>query len=155
MACDEAPLGCSHRLRIQQLLIARKPVLADNPLLHLSRRQRQIMDILFRHGDCTAEEIRERLPNPPSNSAVRAMLATLKDKGHIKNRAENFRYVYSATMEQDTARKTAMDRLVNTFFGGSPAAAVNALLGSQSEHISKQELEELSKIIEKAKQDGI
>lgn len=129
--------------------------MAENHLLHLSRRQRQIMDILFRDGDCTAEDIRERLPNPPSNSAVRAMLATLKDKGHVKSREENFRYVYSATMATDTARKTAMDRLVNTFFGGSTIAAVNALLGSQSEHISKQELDALGAIIEKAKQDEL
>jgi predicted transcriptional regulator len=129
--------------------------LAENHLLHLSRRQRQIMDILFRDGDCTAEEIRERLPNPPSNSAVRAMLATLKEKGHVKNREENFRYVYSATMAADTARKTAMDRLINTFFGGSSVAAVNALLGMQSESISKEELDALGAIIEKAKQDGI
>lgn len=129
--------------------------MAENHLIHLSRRQRQIMDILFREGNCTAEEIRARLPNPPSNSAVRAMLATLKEKGHVRNRAENFRYVYSATMEPETARKTAMDRLINTFFGGSPVAAVNALLGMQSEHISKQELDELGDIIEKAKQEGI
>ncbi len=129
--------------------------MAENHLLHLSRRQRQIMDILFRDGQCTAEEIRERLPNPPSNSAVRAMLATLKEKGHVKSREENFRYVYTATMETDTARKTAIDRLVNTFFGGSTIAAVNALLGSNSEHISKQELDELGAIIEKAKQDEL
>lgn len=129
--------------------------MAENQLLHLSRRQRQIMDILFRDGDCTAEEIRERLPDPPSNSAVRAMLATLKEKGHVRNREENFRYVYSATMEPDTARKTALDRLINTFFGGSPVAAVNALLGMQSEHISKDELDKLSDIIEKAKQEDL
>ena len=129
--------------------------MAENHLLHLSRRQRQIMDILFRDGECTAEEIRERLPNPPSNSAVRAMLATLKDKGHVKSREENFRYVYSATMEADTAQKTAMDRLINTFFGGSSVAAVNALLGMQSDNISKKELDELGAIIEKAKKDGL
>ena len=129
--------------------------MTENHLLHLSRRQRQIMDILFRDGDCTAEEIRERLPNPPSNSAVRAMLATLKEKGHIKNREENFRYVYSATLEQDKARKTALDRLINTFFGGSSVAAVNALLGMQSEHISQQDLDQLGKLIEKAKKDGL
>ena len=129
--------------------------MADNHLLHLSRRQRQIMDILFRDGECSAEDIRERLPDAPSNSAVRAMLATLKDKGHVKSREQNFRYVYSATMNTDTARKTAIDRLVNTFFGGSPVAAVNALLGSHSEHISKEELEQLGALIEKAKQEDV
>ncbi len=129
--------------------------MTENHLLHLSRRQRQIMDILFRDGDCTAEEIRERLPDPPSNSAVRAMLATLKEKGHIKNREENFRYVYSATLEQDQAQKTALDRLINTFFAGSSVAAVNALLGMQSENISQQDLDQLGELIEKAKKDGL
>lgn len=129
--------------------------MAQNHLLHLSRRQRQIMDILFREGECTAEEIREKLPDPPSNSAVRAMLATLKEKGHIKHREKNLRYVYSATMEKDTAQKTAMDRLINTFFGGSTVDAVSALLGMQSEKISQDELKELSDIIEKAKKQGL
>ncbi len=128
---------------------------SQNHITQLSRRQRQIMDILFRHGDSTAEEIRERLPNPPSNSAVRAMLATLKDKGHIKHRKENFRYVYSATMEQDKAQQTAMDRLINTFFGGSRVAAVNAMLGMQSDQISEEELTQLGNIIEKAKKEGL
>ena len=129
--------------------------MAQNHLLHLSRRQRQIMDILFRHGECTAEEIREKLPDPPSNSAVRAMLATLKDKGHIKHREKNLRYVYSVTIEKDAAQQTAMDRLINTFFGGSTVDAVSAMLGMQSEKISKQELEELGDIIEKAKKQGL
>jgi len=127
----------------------------QNHITQLSRRQRQIMDILFRHGDSTAEEIRERLPNAPSNSAVRAMLTTLKEKGHIKHREENFRYVYSATMEQVKAQQTAVDRLINTFFGGSTAAAVNAMLGMQAEQISEEELNEISKVIAKAKKDGL
>lgn len=125
--------------------------MAKNHLLHLSRRQRQIVDILFRYGDSTAEEIRERLPDPPSNSAVRAMLATLEKKGHIKHREQNLRYVYSVAIEQDAARRTALDRLINTFFGGSSVQAVNALLGMQSEQISSEELEELGDIIENAK----
>ena len=130
-------------------------MVTQNHLIHLSRRQRQIMDILFRHGECSAEEIREKLPDPPSNSAVRAMLATLKDKGHIKHREKNLRYVYSATMEKDTARQTAIDRLINTFFGGSTVDAVSALLGMQSEKISPEELKEISDIIEKAKNQGL
>jgi len=129
--------------------------LKQNHLLQLSRRQRQIMDILYKHGESSAEEIRERLPDPPSNSAVRAMLSTLKQKEFIKSREENFKYVYSPAIEMDTAQQTALDRLVNTFFGGSSVAAVNALLGMQSEQISEQELEELSKLIDKAKQDGL
>lgn len=125
--------------------------MTSNPLVHLSRRQRQIMDILFRHGTCSAEEIREQLPDAPSNSAVRAMLATMVDKGYIKQKEENFRYVYSAAMKQEVAQKTAIDRLVNTFFGGSAAATVSALLGMKSEQISAEELEQLSAMIEKAR----
>lgn len=122
-----------------------------NPMTHMSRRQRQIMDILFRHRDSTAEEIRERLPDPPSNSAVRAMLATMVNKGYVTQKEENFRYVYSAAIKQEVAQKTAIDRLVNTFFGGSTAATVSALLGMKSEQISLEELNELTEIIEKAK----
>jgi predicted transcriptional regulator len=123
----------------------------QNPLTHMSRRQRQIMDILFRHRAATAEEIRERLPDPPSNSAVRAMLATMVNKGYVTQKEENFRYVYSAAIRQEVARKSAMERLVNTFFGGSTTATVSALLGMKSEQISLEELNELSEIIEKAK----
>ena len=125
--------------------------MTKNPMVNLSRRQRQIMDILFRHSESTAEEVREKLPDPPSNSAVRAMLSTMLKKGYITQKEQNFRYVYSAAIEQETAQKTALDRLVNTFFGGSTAAAVSALLGNQSENISEEELKELSEIIEKAK----
>ncbi|PCK08592.1 MAG: CopY family transcriptional regulator [Alteromonadaceae bacterium] len=118
---------------------------------NLSRRQRQIMDILFRESACSAEDIREHLPDAPSNSAVRAMLSTMVKKGYIKQREENFRYVYSAAMKQEIAQKTALDGLINTFFAGSPSAAVSALLGMQSEKISAEELDELSSLIEKAK----
>ncbi len=121
-------------------------------MVHLSRRQRQIMDILFR-DPATAEQVREQLPEAPSNSAVRAMLSTMVKKGYITQREENFRYVYAAAIEQKAAQKTAMDRLVNTFFGGSTSAAVSALLGMQSEKISQEELSELSDIINQAKKD--
>ena len=123
-----------------------------NHLLTLSRRQRQIMDILYRCGECTAEEIREQLPNPPSNSAVRAMLATLKSKDYIKHREQNLRYVYSAAIAPETARETALDRLINTFFDGSSVKAVNALLGMQADKISEEELNQLSDLIQEAKQ---
>ncbi len=127
--------------------------MTKNPLNHLSRRERQIMDILFRRGTSTAEGVREQLPNPPSNSAVRAMLATMLKKGYITQKEENFRYVYAAAMKQEVAQKTALDRIVNTFFGGSTAATVSALLGMSTEQISEEELNELSKIIEKAKKN--
>jgi len=111
------------------------------------------MDILYRKGECSAEDIREQLPNPPSNSAVRAMLSTLKQKEYIRSREENFRYVYSPLVEKDAAQQTALDRLVNTFFGGSTAAAVNALLGMQSQDMSEEELNDLKAIIDNAKKE--
>lgn len=123
-----------------------------NTMINLSRRQRQIMDILFRQNKSTAEDIRAHLPKAPSNSAVRAMLSTMVKKGYITQKEENFRYVYTASMTQETAQKTAMDRLINTFFAGSTTAAVSALLGMQSDSISPEELSTLSAIIEKAKQ---
>ncbi len=119
----------------------------------MSRRQRQIMDILYRQGESSAEDIREKLPDPPSNSAVRAMLSTLKQKEFIRSREENFRYVYSPAIEKGAAQQTALDRLVNTFFGGSTAAAVNALLGMQSEGMSEEELNDLKTIIDNAKKE--
>ncbi len=123
-------------------------------MIHLSRRQRQIMDILFRRPDSTAEEIRAQLPEAPSNSATRAMLSTMVKKDYIKQREENFRYVYAVAMEQETAQKSAVDRLINTFFNGSTSAAVSALLGMQSDQLSPKELGELSEIIEKAKKNN-
>lgn len=120
-------------------------------MVHLSRRQRQIMDILFRQSDSSAEEVRAQLPDSPSNSAVRAMLSTMVKKGYLKQREENFRYVYAPAIEQETAQKTAIERLISTFFGGSTTAAVSALLGIHSDNISEQELSELSEIIENAK----
>ncbi|MGI1679781.1 MAG: BlaI/MecI/CopY family transcriptional regulator [Cellvibrionaceae bacterium] len=111
------------------------------------------MDILYRQGESSAEDIREKLPDPPSNSAVRAMLSTLKQKEFIRSREENFRYVYSPAIEKGAAQQTALDRLVNTFFGGSTAAAVNALLGMQSEGMSEEELNDLKTIIDNAKKE--
>jgi BlaI family transcriptional regulator, penicillinase repressor len=139
----------------EEMTRTKKAKVAKNSLIHLSRRQRQIMDVLFRDGDATAQEIREKLPDPPSNSAVRAMLSTLEQKGHIKHREESLKYVYFATMKQETVRKTAVDRLINTFFGGSTFDAVTALLGMQPDNISDEELAELSKIIEKSKKKGL
>lgn len=125
----------------------------QNHLLQLSRRQRQIMDILYRHGESSAEQIREKLPDPPSNSAVRAMLATLKEKQYVKSREQNFKYVYSPAIEMDAAQQTALDRLIHTFFGGSSVAAVSALLGMQSEQLSGKDLDELSELIDRARKE--
>jgi BlaI family transcriptional regulator, penicillinase repressor len=118
----------------------------------LSRRERQIMDALHELGDsASAEEIRQKLPDPPSYSAVRAMLVKLEAKGAIRHREEGLRYVYSPKTKRSAARRSAVERLVRVFFGGSPGEAVNSLL--DAEKWEPGELEELSKRIERLKKE--
>ena len=118
----------------------------------LSRRERQIMDALHELGDeAPAEDIRQKLPNPPSYSAVRAMLAKLEVKGAIRHKEEGLRYVYSPTVRKSAARRSAVERLVRVFFGGSPGEAVNALL--EAEKWDAAELDEMSKRIEELKKE--
>ena len=119
----------------------------------LSRREREIMDILFQLGEASAAEVQERLVDPPSYSAVRAMLAKLKVKGQIVHEERGPRYVYSPVMAKTTARKSAMSRLVQTFFGGSASAAVSGLLGSSASEMSDQELDQLARMIEDARRE--
>jgi BlaI family transcriptional regulator, penicillinase repressor len=118
----------------------------------LSRREREIMDILFAIGEsATAEEVRERLTDPPSYSAVRAMLVKLEAKGHLRHRAEGLRYVYSPTTPRVTAQKKAMSNLMRTFFGGSASQAAAALLKHES--WTDDELDALRAEIELRKKD--
>jgi len=120
----------------------------------LSRRERQILDILFRRGRATAAEVHTDLADRPSYSAVRAHLRTLEEKGHVRHEAEELRYVYSPTTQPGKARKSALRHLVDTFFNGSPARAAAALLDSNSSRLSDDELKQLSDLIEKARKDG-
>jgi len=120
----------------------------------LSRRERQIMDILFRRGRATAAEIHADLADRPSYSAVRAHLRTLEEKGHALHQAEDLRYVYLPTQSPEKARRGALQHLVATFFAGSPASAVAALLDGRSARLSLEELDHLSDLIEKAKREG-
>lgn len=118
----------------------------------LSRRERQIMDALHELGDeASAEDIRQKLPDPPSYSAVRAMLAKLEAKGTIRHREEGLRYVYAPTTKRSAARRSAVERLVRVFFGGSPGEAVNALL--DAEKWDPEELDEMAKRIERLKKE--
>ena len=113
----------------------------------LSRREREIMDVLYALGDsAAADEIRERLSDPPSYSAVRAMLAKLEAKGVIRHRTEGLRYVYSPVTSRTTAQKKAVSNLMNVFFSGSASQAVTALLKQES--WSDDELDALRKEIE-------
>ena len=120
----------------------------------LSRRERQIMDILYEHGQGTAAEVLEKLPDPPSYSAVRAMLRVLEEKGHLKHHQDGPRYVYQPTMSPQQAQETALQRVLRTFFAGSTEKAVAALLDMSSSKLSDEELERLRHLIEDSRKEG-
>ncbi|MEZ5286116.1 MAG: BlaI/MecI/CopY family transcriptional regulator [Vicinamibacterales bacterium] len=115
----------------------------------LSRRERQIMDVLYARGSATASDVLDALPDPPSYSAVRALLRILEEKGHARHEQQGPRYVYFPQVPRDRARRSALKRLVATFFEGSAAQAAAALIGS--EPLSRDELARLSDAIERAK----
>ena len=118
----------------------------------LSRREREIIDALFALGDrASAEEIRERLTDPPSYSAVRAMLVRLEAKGHVRHREEGTRYIYTPTKSRARAQKNALSALVRVFFGGSPRETATALL--KQEQWSDEELEALRSEIERVRNE--
>ena len=117
----------------------------------LSRRERQIMDIVYEIGTVSAQQVRERLPDPPSYSAVRAMLKKLEDKGHLAHEEQGAKYFYRPLVAREQASKNAISRLIKTFFDDSPSQAANALLGMSMEKISPQELEEIEALIKDAK----
>src|SRR4051812_39117844 len=114
----------------------------------LSRRERQIMDVLYRRGRATAAEVRQEIPEPPSYSAVRAMLRVLEEKGHVRHEEEALRYVFIPTTSRASATRSAMAHLVETFFEGSTERAVAALLDGK---LSRPELDRLAALIESAK----
>lgn len=124
------------------------------PQLQFSRRERQIMDFLYQRGRAAAAEIRQGLPNPPSYSAVRAMLRVLEEKGHVKHEEQALRYVYLPTVPRARARRSALKHLLDTFFEGSAAQAVAALLDGSARRLSHDELDRLSRLIAKAREEG-
>src|SRR5215469_13230542 len=103
---------------------------------NLSRRERQMMDILYQRGRASAAEIHQALPDPPSYSAVRAKLRVLEEKGHVRHEEESLHYVYLPTMPRETARRSALRHLVSTFFGGSAEDAIAALLDLSAADLS-------------------
>ena len=122
------------------------------PLERLSRREREIMDALFALGDrASAEEIRQRLSDPPGYSAVRAMLARLEAKGYIRHREEGLRYVYMPTKSRASAQRNALDKLVRVFFGGSPRDMATALLKQES--WTDEELDALRSEIDRVRKE--
>jgi predicted transcriptional regulator len=120
----------------------------------LSRRERQIMDIVYRLGSASAVEVRENLPDAPSYSAVRALLRILEEKGHLKHAYDGPRYVYAPIISRPVAQKSALKQMVKTFFDGSTSNAVAALLDMSASDISKADLDRLAKLVEQAKREG-
>jgi predicted transcriptional regulator len=122
--------------------------------LDLSRRERQIMDAIYRLGDATVSDVMAEMPDPPSYSAVRAMIGKLEAKGYLEHRQEGPRYLYLATVPRQEARESALERLVRTFFDGSAERAVTALLDRSAGEMSDEELDRLSTLIQDARKGG-
>jgi BlaI family transcriptional regulator, penicillinase repressor len=120
----------------------------------LSRRERQIMDALYAMGEATVGEVMDRMPDPPSYSAVRATLRVLEEKGHVKHKQDGPRYLYLPTVSHDKAQSTALKHLVGTFFGGSVEQAVMALLSMPETKMSENELEKLAEQVRRAEEEG-
>lgn len=120
----------------------------------LSRRERQIMDVLYQRGRATAAEIHQALPDPPSYSAVRAKLRVLEDKRHVRHEEEALRYVYVPTLTPERARRSALRHVVETFFNGSVEQVVAALIDRSAVNVSTDELGRLSEMIDKARKEG-
>ena len=121
---------------------------------HLSRRERQIMDVLHARSHATAAEVRAALPAPPGYSAVRALLSILEEKGHVRHRREGARYVYVPRTSPEIARRSALKRVVSTFFQGSVSQAMAALLDTADTELSNTELTRLQQLIKKARKEG-
>lgn len=122
--------------------------------LHLSRRERQIMDALHARGEAGASDVLEALPDPPSYSSVRALLRILEEKGHVVHRDEGARYIYRPIASRQAASRSALKRVVTTFFDGSVAQAMAALLETADTEIPEPEVRRLRQIIDKARKEG-
>lgn len=120
----------------------------------LSRRERQIMDILYASGHATAAEIQHSLPDPPSYSATRALLRVLEDKGHVRHEEQGPRYVFRPALGRDKAKKSALKHLLRTFFEGSPEQAVATLLDISAAQLKDEDFDRLSALIDKARKEG-
>ena len=120
----------------------------------LSRRERQIMDIIYTRGQATANEVLENLSDPPSYSAVRALLRVLEEKGHLRHTLDGQRYVFSPTVARERVQQSALRRVLQTFFDNSTEEAVAALLDISQERLSDEELERMEKLIKQTRREG-
>ncbi len=120
----------------------------------LSRRERQILDALYRLGKASAAEIREALPDPPTYTAVRTHLGILQDRGHVKFESDGTRYIYEPVVPRDEMAKSVMDGVLQTFFGGSIERVVSTLIDSEESKVTDAQLDRLVEIIEQARREG-
>jgi predicted transcriptional regulator len=120
----------------------------------LSRREREIMDILYRDGALAASDVVECLPGNPSNSAVRTILRILEEKGHVKRQQDGLRYVYGPVVSREKAGRSALNHLLSTFFEGSPETVVSTLLTENASKLSSEQLDILAQLIERARKEG-
>jgi predicted transcriptional regulator len=123
-------------------------------LTGLSRRERQIMEILYRGGKASVSDVLEGMDDAPGYSAVRAMMRVLEDKGHVKHRAEGLKYVYVPVVTREKAKRSAVKHLLDTFFSEAPDQVVAALLDVSSNRLTKEELDRMAAMIERARKEG-
>ncbi len=126
----------------------------EAPHLDLSRRERQIMHVIYACGSATVREVMAGIPDPPSYSAVRAMLKILEEKGHLQHRQDGPRYVYLPVVPRDEASESALKQMLRTFFDGSTERVVAALLDMSSVDLTREELDRLAGLIEQARKEG-
>ena len=123
-------------------------------LVGMSRRERQIMEILYQRGQASVSEVRAAMNDAPSYSAVRAMLRVLKDKGHVKHQAEGLKYMYRPVVNREKAKRSALKSLVDTFFNDRPDEVVAALLDVSSRRLTAEELDRMAAMINEARREG-
>ncbi len=128
--------------------------MAKQTHVHLSRRERQIMDIVYARGSVSVHQVLADMSDPPSYSAVRAMLRLLEEKGHVQHEQDGPRYVYKPTVPREKARQSAMKQLLGTFFDGSTEQAVAALLDMSASRLSDNELDRLADLVERVRREG-
>ena len=121
----------------------------------LSRRERQILDILYQQGQATAADVQNAQPEPPSYSAVRALLRILEEKGHVQHQQDGPRYIYLPTIARENAKRSALRHMLRTFFDDSAEQAISALLDDSSAKLSPAELDRLARLIEDARKSGV
>ncbi len=120
----------------------------------LSRRERQIMEVLYRLGRASVAEVQEAIKDAPGYSAMRALLRTLEEKGHVKHEADGLKYVYTPVVGREKAKRSAVKQLLETFFSDSPEQIVAALLDVSSKQLTREELDRMAEMIEEAKREG-